>query len=158
ALYQQAKDLCPYIAYIPQEDAFDPLLRVQENLDYSVAVRCPHFSVEERRKRVDAKLVELGLNEMRHRLAGTPQQKYLSGGERKRLNAGLDMIGIADVYLFDEPTSGLSSKDSEHVLELIRSLAHNKIVFSSIHQPSMKLLRMFDKALLLDKGGKMVFF
>ncbi len=158
ALYDNAKELCPYIAYIPQEDAFDPLLRVQENLDYSVAVRCPHFSAEERRKRVDAKLVELGLNEMRHRLAGTPQQKNLSGGERKRLNAGLDMIGIADVYLFDEPTSGLSSKDSEHVLELIRSLAHNKIVFSSIHQPSMKLLRMFDKALLLDKGGKMAFF
>ena len=76
----------------------------------------------------------------------------------KRLNAGLDMIGIADVYLFDEPTSGLSSKDSEHVLELIRSLAHNKIVFASIHQPSMRLLGMFDKALLLDKGGKMAFF
>lgn len=157
-LYGSLENLCPYIAYIPQEDAFDSLLKVQENLDYSVAVRCPHLPVEERRKRVDAKLVELGLNEMRHRLAGTPQQKYLSGGERKRLNAGLDMIGIADVYLFDEPTSGLSSKDSEHVLELIRSLARNKIVFASIHQPSMKLMQMFDKALLLDKGGKMAYF
>ncbi len=157
-LYANTANLCPYIAYIPQEDAFDPLLRVQENLDYSVAVRCPHLPVEDRRKRVDAKLVELGLNELRHRLAGTPQQKYLSGGERKRLNAGLDMIGIADVYLFDEPTSGLSSKDSEHVLDLIHSLARNKIVFASIHQPSTRLLQMFDKALLLDKGGKIAFF
>lgn len=157
-LYSHSSNLCPYIAYIPQEDAFDPLLRVQENLDYSVAVRCPHLPVEDRRKRVDAKLVELGLNELRHRLAGTPQQKFLSGGERKRLNAGLDMIGISDVYLFDEPTSGLSSKDSEHVLELIHSLARNKIVFASIHQPSTRLLQMFDKALLLDKGGKMAFF
>jgi len=68
------------------------------------------------------------------------------------------MIGISDLYLFDEPTSGLSSKDSEHVLEIIRSLASNKIVFASIHQPSMRLLQMFDKALLLDKGGKMAFF
>lgn len=158
SLYGSLPNLTPYIAYIPQEDAFDPLLKVQENLDYSVAVRCPHLPAEDRRKRVDAKLVELGLNEMRKRLAGTPQQKFLSGGERKRLNAGLDMIGIADVYLFDEPTSGLSSKDSEHVLELIRSLARNKIVFSSIHQPSMKLLQMFDKALLLDKGGRMAYF
>src|SRR5690606_2341324 len=66
--------------------------------------------------------------------------------------------GISDVYLFDEPTSGLSSKDSEHVLEIIRSLARHKIVICSIHQPSMKLLQMFDKALLLDKGGKMAFF
>lgn len=157
-LYGSLTQLTPYIAYIPQEDAFDPLLKVQENLDFSVAVRVPHLPVEERRKRVDAKLSELGLNEMRHRLAGTPQQKFLSGGERKRLNAGLDMIGIADVYLFDEPTSGLSSKDSEHVLEIVRSLARNKIVFASIHQPSMKLIQMFDKALLLDKGGKMAYF
>ena len=157
-LYDQLESLQPYIAYIPQEDAFDPLLKVQENLDFSVAVRCPHLRVEDRRKRVEAKLAELGLAELRNRLAGTPQQKFLSGGERKRLNAGLDMIGISDIYLFDEPTSGLSSKDSEHVLEIIRSLASNKIVFASIHQPSMRLLQMFDKALLLDKGGKMAFF
>jgi len=157
-LYESLDNLCPYISYIPQEDAYDALLRVKENLDFSAAVRVPHLSREERRKRVDAKLVELGLNELRNRLAGTPQQKFLSGGERKRLNAGLDMIGIADVYLFDEPTSGLSSKDSEHVLDLIRNLARNKIVFASIHQPSTKLLQKFDKALLLDKGGKMAFF
>lgn len=157
-LYGNLDNLCPYIAYIPQEDAYDALLKVKENLDFSISVRCPHLSKEERKKRVDAKLIELGLNEMRNRLAGTPQQKFLSGGERKRLNAGLDMIGISDVYLFDEPTSGLSSKDSEHVLDLIRSLAKNKIVFASIHQPSMKLLQMFDKALLLDKGGKMAFY
>lgn len=157
-LYQHLENLKPYVAYIPQEDAFDPLLKVQENLDFSVAVRCPHLKVEDRRRRVDAKMAELGLGEMRSRLAGTPQQKFLSGGERKRLNAGLDMIGISDVYLFDEPTSGLSSKDSEHVLEIIRSLASNKIVFASIHQPSMRLLQMFDKALLLDKGGRMAFY
>ena len=157
-LYDNLPNLSPYVAYIPQDDAFDPLLRVQENLDFSVAVRCPHLRVEDRRKRVDAKLSELGLAELRNRLAGTPQQKFLSGGERKRLNAGLDMIGISDIYLFDEPTSGLSSKDSEHVLEIIRSLARNKIVLASIHQPSMRLLQMFDKALLLDKGGKVAFF
>ena len=157
-LYDNLPNLKPYIGYIPQEDAFDPLLKVQENLDFSVAVRCPHLKEEDRRKRVEAKLAELGLADMRKRLAGTPEQKFLSGGERKRLNAGLDMIGISDVYLFDEPTSGLSSKDSEHVLEIIRSLARNKLVLVSIHQPSMRLLQMFDKALLLDKGGKMAYF
>jgi ABC-type multidrug transport system ATPase subunit/ABC-type multidrug transport system permease subunit len=158
SLYGNLPNLTPYLAHIPQEDAFDPLLRVQENLDLSVAVRCPHLDQDERRKRVEAKLAELGLSDLRKRLAGTPDQKFLSGGERRRLNAGLDMIGIADVYLFDEPTSGLSSKDSEHVLEIIRNLARNKLVLVSIHQPSMRLLQMFDKALLLDKGGKMAFF
>jgi len=68
------------------------------------------------------------------------------------------MIGSADVYLFDEPTSGLSSKDSEHVIEIIRSMAHNKIIIVTIHQPSSKLFQMFHKAILLDKGGRLVFF
>jgi energy-coupling factor transporter ATP-binding protein EcfA2 len=85
-------------------------------------------------------------------------KKTLSGGERKRLNIGLDMIGSADVYLFDEPTSGLSSKDSEHVIEIIRGMAHNKIIVVTIHQPSSKIFQMFHKAILLDKGGRLVFF
>jgi ABC-type multidrug transport system ATPase subunit len=157
ALYDNHRDLAPFIAFIPQEDAFDPLLTVEENLDTAAAIRAPHFSRTERRRRADAKLVELGLNEMRHRRAGDDRAKNLSGGQRKRLNAGMDMIGISDVYLFDEPTSGLSSKDSEHVLEIIRGLTHNKITLVSIHQPSSRLFRMFDKAILLDNGGKLAF-
>ena len=55
-------------------------------------------------------------------------------------------------------TSGLSSKDSEHVIEIIRSMAHNKIVIVTIHQPSSKIFQMFQKVILLDKGGRLVFF
>lgn len=150
--------LLPYLAYIPHEEAVDPLLTVEENLDCAAAIRAPHFTDAERKRRADAKLVELGLSEVRHRPCGDETLKTLSGGQRKRLNAGLDMIGISDVYLFDEPTSGLSSKDSEHVLELIRTLSHSKIVLVSIHQPSARLFRMFDKAILLDQGGKLAFF
>lgn len=150
--------LVPYLAYIPHEEAVDPLLTVEENLDCAAAIRAPHFSDAERKRRADAKLVELGLSEVRHRSCGDEVTKTLSGGQRKRLNAGLDMIGISDVYLFDEPTSGLSSKDSEHVLELIRTLSHSKIVLVSIHQPSARLFRMFDKAILLDQEGKLAFF
>src|SRR6201989_513264 len=68
------------------------------------------------------------------------------------------MIGSADIYLFDEPTSGLSSKDSEHVIEIVRSMAHNKIIVVTIHQPSSKIFQMFQRAILLDKGGRLVFF
>ncbi|MEM7147040.1 MAG: ATP-binding cassette domain-containing protein [Verrucomicrobiota bacterium] len=158
SLYDNLPVLTPYIAYIPHENAFDPLLTVEENIDFASALRAPHFAAAERKRRADAKLVELGLNERRHRLAGDPVNKNLSSGERKRLNIGMDMIGIADVYLFDEPTTGLSSKDSEHVIEIIRGLSHNKITFVSIHQPSAKLFHMFHKALLLDHGGRMAFF
>ena len=158
SLYPSLDDLKKYISYIPQEDAFDEHLTIGENLRYAAAIRSPHLSRRDRMRRLEAKLVELGLGERRHAVVGAAIKKTLSGGERKRLNIGLDMIGMSDVYLFDEPTSGLSSKDSEHVLEIIRSMAHNKIIIVTIHQPSSKLFQLFHKALLLDKGGRLVFF
>src|SRR5437588_458903 len=143
---------------MPQQDAFDEHLTIGENLLFAAAIRAPHLSRRDRSRRLEAKLIELGLGERRDAVVGSPERKLLSGGERKRLNIGLDMFGMSDVYLFDEPTSGLSSKDSEHVMEIIRGLSHNKIVIVTIHQPSSKLFQMFHKAILLDKGGRLVFF
>src|SRR6266571_2091016 len=157
-LYSNLDQLKRYVSYIPQQDAFDEHLTIGENLQFAAAIRSPHLSRRDRTRRLEGKLVELGLSERRDAVVGTAIKKTLSGGERKRLNIGLDMIGSADVYLFDEPTSGLSSKDSEHVMEIIRSMAHNKIIIVTIHQPSSKLFQMFHKAILLDKGGRLVFF
>src|SRR6266849_6803392 len=158
SVYQNLDALKQYISYMPQQDAFDEHLTIGENLLFAAAIRAPHLSRRDRSRRLDAKLVELGLGERRDAVVGSPESKTLSGGERKRLNIGLDMIGMSDVYLFDEPTSGLSSKDSEHVIEIIRGMAHNKIIIVTIHQPSSKLFQMFHKAILLDKGGQLVFF
>jgi ABC-type multidrug transport system ATPase subunit len=157
-LYRNLDAVKRYISYIPQEDAFDEQLTIGENLQFAAAIRSPHLSRRDRMRRLEAKLIELGLGERRDAVVGSAVKKTLSGGERKRLNIGLDMIGMSDVYLFDEPTSGLSSKDSEHVIEIIRSMAHNKIIIVTIHQPSSKIFQMFHKAILLDKGGRLVFF
>src|SRR5689334_12338360 len=158
SLYGKLDVLKQYVSYMPQQDAFDEHLTIGENLQFAAAIRAPHLSKRDRIRRLDAKLIELGLSERRDAVVGSPEKKTLSGGERKRLNIGLDMIGMSDVYLFDEPTSGLSSKDSEHVIEIIRSMAHNKIVIVTIHQPSSKIFQMFQKVILLDKGGRLVFF
>ncbi len=158
SLYRNLDALKHYISYMPQQDAFDEHLTIGENLQFAAAIRAPHLSRRDRVRRLDAKLIELGLSERRDAVVGNPERKTLSGGERKRLNIGLDMIGMSDVYLFDEPTSGLSSKDSEHVMEIIRGMAHNKIIVVTIHQPSSKIFQMFHKAILLDKGGRLVFF
>src|SRR5205809_1492748 len=158
SLYPNLDALKRYVSYMPQEDAFDEHLTIGENLQFAAAIRSPHLSRRDRMRRLEAKLIELGLGERRDAVVGSPEKKILSGGERKRLNVGLDMIGMSDVYLFDEPTSGLSSKDSEHVIEIIRGMAHNKIIIVTIHQPSSKLFQMFHKAILLDKGGRLVFF
>ncbi|MGI8436957.1 MAG: ATP-binding cassette domain-containing protein [Chthoniobacterales bacterium] len=158
SLYDHLDELKRYVSYIPQEDAFDENLTIEENLEFAAAIRSPHLSQRDLSRRLESKLVELGLSERRDSVVGSPVKKTLSGGERKRLNIGLDMIGNSDVYLFDEPTSGLSSKDSEHVIEIIRGMAHNKIIIVTIHQPSSKLFQMFHKAILFDKGGRLVFF
>jgi ABC-type multidrug transport system ATPase subunit/ABC-type multidrug transport system permease subunit len=158
SLFSNLDALKRYVSYMPQQDAFDEHLTIGENLQFAAAIRAPHLSRRDRTRRLEAKLIELGLGERRDAVVGSPESKTLSGGERKRLNIGLDMIGMSDVYLFDEPTSGLSSKDSEHVMEIIRGMAHNKIIIVTIHQPSSKIFQMFHKAILLDKGGRLVFF
>src|SRR5204863_7648146 len=146
SLYSNLDELTRCLSYIPQADAFDEHLTIGENLQFAAAIRSPHLSRRDRMRRLEAKLVELGLGERRDAVVGAAIKKTLSGGERKRLNIGLDMIGMSDVYLFDEPTSGLSSKDSEHVIEIIRSMAHNKIIIVTIHQPNSKLFKLFHKA------------
>ncbi len=158
SLYENHESLRKYVTYIPQYDAFDEHLTIEENLEYAAAIRAPHLGRRERLRRIDSKLAELGLNERRTSIVGTTEKKILSGGERKRLNIGLDMVSSADIFLFDEPTSGLSSKDSEHIMEIIRDMSHNKIVLVTIHQPTSRIFQMFHRALVLDRGGKLVFF
>jgi ABC-type multidrug transport system ATPase subunit len=157
-LYQHRERLVPFIAHMPQEEALNPQLTVREHLRHAVTVRRPALTPAEHERRVDSVLAELGLQAIAGRRVGSPGEKTISGGERSRLNLGLDLGSRAEVFLFDEPISGLSSKDSEHVAETLRSLAREKIVIASLHRPGAPVLRLFDKVLLLDSGGRVSFF
>jgi ABC-type multidrug transport system ATPase subunit len=157
-LYEHRDNLVPFIAHMPQEEALIPQLTVREHLRHAVTIRRPTLSLAEHERRVDSMLAELGLQSIAHRRVGSPGEKTISGGERSRLNLGLDLGSRAEVFLFDEPISGLSSKDSEHVAETLRSLAREKIVIASLHRPGSPVLRLFDKVLLLDGGGRLAYF
>src|SRR6185295_3768448 len=86
-------------------------------------------------------------------------QNIISGGQRKRLNIALELIREPAVLFVDEPTSGLSSRDSENVMDLLKQLAiSGKLVFVVIHQPSSDVFKMFDKLLILDMGGYPIYF
>jgi ABC-type multidrug transport system ATPase subunit/ABC-type multidrug transport system permease subunit len=155
-LYPSLRD---HLGYVPQDDLLFENLTVFENLFYNAKLRYPRKTDKEITTLVEDVLVDIDLHEKRDILAGSPTQRTLSGGQRKRLNIGLELLSGADVYFLDEPTSGLSSKDSEKIIELLRRLSlQGKIVFVVIHQPSSKIYKMFDKTLFLDKGGKMAFF
>lgn len=158
SLYERCEHLVPFIAHMPQEEALNPQLTVREHLRHAVTIRRPALSLAEHERRVDSMLAELGLQSIARRQVGAPGDKTLSGGERSRLNLGVDLGSRAEVFLFDEPISGLSSKDSEHVAETLRSLAREKIVIASLHRPGAPVLRLFDKVLLLDSGGRLAYF
>jgi energy-coupling factor transporter ATP-binding protein EcfA2 len=86
-------------------------------------------------------------------------QKTISGGQRKRLNIGLELLREPAVLFVDEPTSGLSSRDSENIIDLLKELSlKGKLVFAVIHQPSSDIFKMFDKLVILDTGGYQIYF
>ena len=158
SLYEHREELIPFIACMPQEEALNPQLTVREHLRHATAIRRASLTGSEIDRRSDGILAELGLQGLSRRKVGAPGEKTLSGGERSRLNLGLDLGSAAEVFLFDEPISGLSSKDSEHVADTLRSLARDKIVIASLHRPGANVLRLCDKVLLLDNGGRLAFF
>jgi energy-coupling factor transporter ATP-binding protein EcfA2 len=89
---------------------------------------------------------------------GSAINKYISGGQRKRLNIALELIREPAVLFLDEPTSGLSSTDTEKVINLLKELTlKGKLVVTNIHQPSSDVYKLFDRLWLLDKGGYPVF-
>lgn len=154
--YEQLKD---YFGYVPQDDLLLPNLTVWENLYYHARLRFPEKTDEELAARIDLVLDKIRLREKRFSRVGQPTQKTLSGGERKRLNIGLELLSDAEIFFLDEPTSGLSSKDSEKILELLANITlSGKIVVAVIHQPGSKLYKMFNKVILLDHGGRMAYY
>ncbi len=158
SLYDHRSRLAPFIACMPQEEALNPQLTVRQHLIHACTVRRPHLSSAEHFKRVESILAELALQPLARRRVGSAGEKTLSGGERSRLNLGLDLGSAAEIFLFDEPISGLSSKDSEHVAETLHTLSRDNIVVASLHRPGARVLRMFDKVLMLDQEGRVAFY
>jgi energy-coupling factor transporter ATP-binding protein EcfA2 len=114
---------------------------------------------EELTSMVDRTLANLGLLEKRDFKVGSPLNKVISGGQRKRLNIALELIREPSVMFVDEPTSGLSSRDSEILMDLLRDLTlKGKLIFTVIHQPSSEIFKMLDQVLILDKGGYMAYY
>ncbi|TVM19948.1 hypothetical protein DPQ33_01610 [Oceanidesulfovibrio indonesiensis] len=154
--FDRLRDL---IGFVPQEDLLFPNLTVYENLAYHARLRFPEIDRREVRQRVESVLASIRMQDKAHTRVGPPEDSVLSGGERKRANIGLELLGNPAIYFLDEPTSGLSSKDSEHILEILTDIAlSGRIVVSVLHQPGSRLFKAFDKVALIDKGGRLAFY
>ncbi|HEX2968534.1 MAG TPA: ATP-binding cassette domain-containing protein [Bacteroidales bacterium] len=146
------------IGYVSQDDLLIEELTVFENLYYNAKLCFDNLTEEEIVTRVDTVLKNLGLYEIRNMKVGSPLNKKISGGQRKRLNISLELIREPAIMFLDEPTSGLSSRDSENILDLLKELARKgKLLFIVIHQPSSEIFKMFDKLIILDTGGYLIY-
>ncbi len=147
------------IGYIPQDDLLIEELTVYQNLYFNAKLCLNNFSVPKIRKVVGKLMSDLDLWDVRNLKVGSPLDKVISGGQRKRINIALELIREPDILFVDEPTSGLSSVDSEVVVGLLKEQAYKgKLVIVNIHQPGSDLFKMFDKIIILDKGGYQIFY
>lgn len=157
-LHTQPEQIEGIIGYVSQDDLLIEDLTVFENLYYNAKLCFDNYNTF-RLYRVVLKLLKnLGLYEIKDMKVGSPLNKKISGGQRKRLNIALELIREPAILFLDEPTSGLSSRDSENILDLLKELTlKGKLVFVVIHQPSSEIFKMFDNLLIMDAGGYLIY-
>ena len=149
------KDL---IGFVPQDDLLIEELTVYQNLWFTARLCFEGMSEKDLDYRVMKTLKDLGLDAIKHLKVGSAINKYISGGQRKRLNIALELIREPSVLFLDEPTSGLSSADTEKVINLLKEQTFKgKLIIVNIHQPSSDVYKLFDRLWLLDRGGYPVF-
>lgn len=150
-----AKEL---IGYVPQDDLLIEELTVYENLWFTAKLCFEGMPEEEIDRKVMAVLTNLGLDAARDLKVGSAINKFISGGQRKRLNIALELIREPAILFLDEPTSGLSSTDTEKVVGLLKGQTEKgRLIVVNIHQPSSDVYKLFDRLWLLDKGGYPIF-
>lgn len=140
--------------YVVQDDVVMGTLTVRENFSFSAALRLPEsISQEEKDKKVNRLIQELGLDRVANSKVGTQLIRGISGGERKRTNIGMELIMDPSVLFLDEPTTGLDASTANSVLLLLKRMANSgRTIILSIHQPRYSIYRLFDSLTLLVSG------
>jgi len=156
-LNNDKEDLEGVIGFVPQTDLLIEELTVYENLYFNARLCFSEYSKSKIDEIVNTAIVDFDLVEAKNLVVGSPLKKILSGGQRKRLNIALELMREPSILFVDEPTSGLSSMDSEKVMTLLKRQAiKGRLVILNIHQPSSDLYKLFDKLLVVDKGGHII--
>ncbi|XP_047979892.1 ABC transporter G family member 20-like [Salvia hispanica] len=141
-------------AYVMQDDLLFPMLTVEETLMFSAEFRLPRTMPRSRkRSRVQALIDQLGLRSAANTIIGDEGRRGVSGGERRRVSIGTDIIHDPILLFLDEPTSGLDSTSAFMVVKVLQRIAQSgSIVIMSIHQPSYRILKLLDRLIILSRG------
>lgn len=146
-------------AFVQQEDALYGSLTVRESLRYAATLQLgPSVSRAEIEDRIDQMLRTLGLEDAQHTMVGSPFFRGISGGQRRRLSIGVEILRLPSVLFLDEPTSGLDSAATFNLMVSIRNLAAMGVtIVATIHQPAARVLALSDKLMLLSRGRTVYF-
>lgn len=141
-------------AYVMQDDLLFPMLTVEETLMFSAEFRLPRsLSKSKKKARVQALIDQLGLRNAAKTVIGDEGHRGVSGGERRRVSIGIDIIHDPIILFLDEPTSGLDSTSAYMVVKVLQRIAQSgSIVVMSIHQPSYRILGLLDRLIFLSHG------
>ncbi|PXF41838.1 ABC transporter G family member 22 [Gracilariopsis chorda] len=146
-------------AYVLQDDDMFAELTVEEQLTYAALLRLPSSMPREKKlMRVQKIIQELGLGKVKDTMIGSHIVRGISGGERKRVNIGTELVTNPSLLFLDEPTTGLDSFNALNVMTALRQLALNgRTIISTIHQPRSSIFALFDQLCLLSEGRVMYF-
>ncbi|KAF8364625.1 hypothetical protein HHK36_033404 [Tetracentron sinense] len=151
----------PYskIGFVTQDDVLFPHLTVRETLTYTALLRLPKtLTKQQKEEQAMAVICELGLERCQDTMIGGSFVRGVSGGERKRVCIGNEIIINPSILFLDEPTSGLDSTTALRIVQMLHDIAEaGKTVITTIHQPSSRLFHKFEKLILLGKGSLLYF-
>ena len=149
----------PWVGFVPQDDIMLRELTVFENLAFYAELRLPPAMEQAEKDRIVSSVIDvLGLSHIAHSPIGDETTRGISGGQRKRVNVGMELVSWPSLLFLDEPTSGLDSTTSMDLLKGLRASADagcNVVVV--LHQPSFPLYCLFHDVLLLGRGGQTVY-
>lgn len=143
-------------AYVMQDDLLFPMLTVEETLMFAAELRLPRtqYSKSKKRKRVLDLIDQLDLKNAAGTVIGDEGHRGVSGGERRRVSIGIEIITDPVILFLDEPTTGLDSTSSFAVVKILQRYAKTtgSIVTMSVHQPSYRVLELINQLIFLACG------
>lgn len=142
-------------AYVMQQDILLPTLTVRETLRYSADLRLPSTTTKENRHRIVEEVIrELGLKECADTRIGSSQHRGCSGGEKRRVSIGVQLLANPSVLFLDEPTTGLDATSAFQLIRTLKALARKgRTIITTIHQPRSEIWHLFDNLVVLTRGS-----
>lgn len=153
-------ELSKIAEYVTQHDtSLMPHLTIRETFYFQALLRLP-LSEHEKIPVIINKLIrQMGLLDCADMLIGNEYMKGISGGEKRRVSIGIQLLSRPKVLFLDEPTSGLDSSTSTAILGLLDKLTkeNGTTIITTIHQPNKSMFEKFGSLLLLARGGYVVY-